>query len=139
SDRPAEVTTMKLTAGDFDHELVSNGRVSAGNVAELKFLTSEVISEIFVRNGSRVNKGQRIATLNTYSLNNALNQAKDALERSKLEYQDVLIGQGYRLDNQEAIPDEVVELAKVKSGANTAQTQYDMARYNLEKATLTAP
>lgn len=138
-DRPAEVTTMKLTARDFDHELVSNGRVSAGNVAELKFLTSEVISEIFVRNGSRVNKGQRIATLNTYSLNNALNQAKDALERSKLEYQDVLIGQGYRLDNQEAIPDEVVELAKVKSGANTAQTQYDMARYNLEKATLTAP
>ena len=87
SDRPAEVTTMKLTAGDFEHELVSNGRVSAGNVAELKFLTSEVISEIFVRNGSRVNKGQRIATLNTYSLNNALNQAKDALERSKLEYQ----------------------------------------------------
>ena len=138
-DRPAEVTTMKLTATDFEHELVSNGRISAGNMAELKFLTSEVISEIYVKNGARVEKGQRIAMLDTYSLTNALNQAKDALDRSKLEYHDVLIGQGYKPDNPKAIPEEVVELAKVKSGFNTAQTQYDMARYNLEKATLTAP
>jgi len=130
---------MKLTATDFEHELVSNGKISAGNMAELKFLTSEVISEIYVKNGSRVEKGQRIAMLDTYSLTNALNQAKDALDRSKLEYQDVLIGQGYKPDNPKAIPEEVVELAKVKSGFNTAQTQYDMARYNLEKATLTAP
>jgi RND family efflux transporter MFP subunit len=138
-DRPAEVTTMKLTATDFEHELVSNGRISAGNMAEIKFLTSEVISDIYVKNGARVEKGQRIAMLDTYSLTNTLNQAKDALDRSKLEYQDVLIGQGYKPDNPTAIPEDVVELAKVKSGFNTAQTQYDMARYNLEKATLTAP
>lgn len=139
SDRPAEVTAMRLTATDFEHELVSNGRISAGNVAELKFLTSEVISEIFVKNGARVNKGQRIAKLNTYALSNAVNQAKDALERSKLEYQDVLIGQGFRIDELGAVPEEVVKLARVKSGSNTAQTQYDMAVYNLQKATLTAP
>ena len=138
-DRPAEVSTMTLTAVDFEHELVSNGKISARNVAELKFLTSEVISAIYVKNGSRVEKGQRIAMLDTYSLTNTLHQSKDALERSKLEYQDVLIGQGFRLDNPEAVPEEVTELAKVKSGRNTAQTQYDMAVYNLEQATLTAP
>ena len=138
-DRPTEVTAMTLAAIDFEHELVSNGKISAQNVAELKFLTSEVISAIYVKNGSRVEKGQRIAMLDTYSLTNAVNQAKDALDRSKLEYQDVLIGQGYKLDNPEAVPMEVNDLAKVKSGSNTAQTQYDMAVYNLEQATLTAP
>lgn len=138
-DRPAEVTAMTLTAVDFEHELVSNGKISAQNVAELKFQTAEVISDIYVRNGSRVEKGQRIAILDTYSLTNTVNQAKDALDRSKLEYQDVLIGQGYMLDNPEAVPKEVEELARVKSGYNTAQTQYDMAVYNLEQATLTAP
>ncbi|WP_019541194.1 efflux RND transporter periplasmic adaptor subunit [Proteiniphilum acetatigenes] len=138
-DRPAEVTAMTLTAVDFEHELVSNGKISAQNVAELKFQTAEVISTIYVRNGARVEKGQRIAMLDTYSLANAMNQAKDALDRSKLEYQDVLIGQGYRLDNPQAVPKEVEELARVKSGYNTAQTQYDMAVYNLEQATLTAP
>lgn len=138
-DRPAEVTVMTLTSSDFEHELVSNGKISARNVAELKFQSSEVISAIYVRNGARVEKGQRIAMLDTYSLTNAMNQAKDALDRSKLEYQDVLIGQGYMLDNPEAVPVEVDELAKVKSGYNTAQTQYNMAVRNLEQATLTAP
>ncbi|WP_313382205.1 efflux RND transporter periplasmic adaptor subunit [Proteiniphilum saccharofermentans] len=138
-DRPAEVTAITLRAMDFEHELVSNGKISAQNVAELKFLTSEVISAIYVKNGSRVEKGQRIAMLDTYALTNTMNQAKDALDRSKLEYQDVLIGQGYMLDNPEAVPQEVDGLAKVKSGHNTAQTQYDMAVYNLEQATLTAP
>lgn len=138
-DKPAEVTTMTLVEVDFEHELVSNGKISSQNVAELKFLTSEVISAIYVKNGDHVDKGQKIAILDTYSLTNAVNQAKDALDRSKLEYQDVLIGQGYRLDNPEAVPEDVEELAKVKSGFNTAQTNYDMAIYNLEQATLTAP
>lgn len=138
-DRPAEVTIMTLAAVDFEHELVSNGKISAQNVAELKFQTAEVIAAIYVKNGARVEKGQRIAMLDTYSLTNAVNQARNALERSKLEYQDVLIGQGYMLDNPEAVPGEVDELAKVKSGYNSAQTQYNMATYNLEQATLTAP
>lgn len=137
-DKPAEVTTIALATTDFEHELVSNGRISARNVAELKFQTTEVISAIYVRNGSRVEKGQRIAILDTYSLTNTVKQAKDALDRSRLEYQDVLIGQGYRLDNPEVVPKEVEELARVKSGYNTAQTQYDMAVYNLEQATLAA-
>lgn len=138
-DKPAEVTVAPLTLMDFEHELVSNGKISAQHVAELKFQTAEVISAIFVKNGARVEKGQRIAMLDTFSLANALHQSKDALDRNKLEYQDVLIGQGYKLDNPEAVPPEVGELAKVKSGYNTSQTQYDKALYNLKQATLTAP
>src|SRR5690554_4923547 len=133
-DAPAEVTTTPLKTIDFEHELVSNGKINAQTVAELKFQTSEVIAKIFVKNGSHVEKGQKIAELDTYSLNNRLNQAKDALERSRLEYQDVLIGQGYKLDNPEAVPEEIMQLAKVKSGYNNAQTQFEMASYDLDKA-----
>ena len=138
-DAPADVTTTTLKSVDFEHELVSNGKIKAQTVAELKFQTAEVIAKIHVKNGSHVEKGQRIAELETYALNNRLNQAKDALERSRLEYQDVLIGQGYKLDNPEAVPEEIMQLAKVKSGYNSAQTQFDMATYDLEKATLVAP
>jgi len=130
---------MTLTSKNFEHELVSNGKITAKSLAELKFLTSEIISHIFVKNGDRVTSGQRIAALDTYALTNRVNQAKDALDRSKLEYQDILIGQGYLLDNLAAVPKEVDELAKIKSGYNTAQTQYDMAVYDLKQATLVAP
>jgi len=62
-DAPAEVTTTPLTLVDFEHELVSNGKIKAQTVAELKFQTGEVIAKIFVKNGSHVKQGQRIAEL----------------------------------------------------------------------------
>ncbi len=138
-DAPAEVTAITLKTVDFEHELVSNGKISARTVAELKFQTSETIAQIFVKNGSRVSQGQRIAVLDTYSINNRLEQAKDALDRSRLEMQDVLIGQGYKLDSLDAVPAEVMELARIKSGFNSAQTSYNMATHDLQRATLTAP
>ncbi len=139
ADKPAEVVTQILTTTDFNHELVSNGKISAATVAELKFQASETISKVLVKNGDRVTKGQAIATLDTFSLNNKLNQAKDALERSKLELQDVLIGQGYGLDNLDEVPEDIMNLAKIKSGFNTSQTQYNMTQWDMERATLTAP
>lgn len=138
-DAPAEVTAITLKTVDFEHELVSNGKISARTVAELKFQTSETISQIFVKNGSRVSQGQRIAILDTYSINNRMEQAKDALDRSRLEMQDVLIGQGYKLDSLNKVPTDVMELARVKSGFNSAQTQFNMATHDLQRATLTAP
>lgn len=138
-DAPAEVTAITLKTVDFEHELVSNGKISARTVAELKFQTSETIAQIFVKNGTRVSQGQRIAVLDTYSINNRLEQAKDAFDRSRLEMQDVLIGQGYKLDSLNAVPTDVMQLARVKSGFNSAQTQFNMATYDLQRATLTAP
>jgi len=138
-DAPAEVTTITLKTVDFEHELVSNGKISARTVAELKFQTTEIIAQIFVKNGSRVSQGQRIALLDTSSINSRVEQAQNALDRSLLEMQDVLIGQGYKLDSLGAVPAEVMQLARVKSGFNSSQTQFNMAKYDLERATLTAP
>ena len=36
-DAPADVTTTTLKSVDFEHELVSNGKIKAQTVAELKF------------------------------------------------------------------------------------------------------
>lgn len=138
-DMPAEVITKPLITTNFNHELVSNGKISAATVAELKFQTAETISKILVKNGDRVTKGQPIASLDTFSLNNRLSQSKDALERSTLELQDVLIGQGYRLDNLDEVPDDIMKLAKIKSGFNTSQTQYNMTKWDMERTTLTSP
>lgn len=138
-DKQIEVTVAPLVYADFEHELVSNGKISARTVAEVRFQTSEVIAGVFVRNGDRVAKGDRLAVLDTFRLQNKLSQAKDVLERSRLEMQDVLIGQGFRLDNPDAVPEEVMRLAQIKSGFNTAQTNWSMVTYDLERATLTAP
>jgi len=138
-DKPAEVKTFKLKYSTFSYELVSNGTVSALRKADLKFQGSENVSNIYVKNGDYVSKGQKIASLEQFKLKNAFEQAKDNLARTKLELQDVLIGQGYSLNNKAAIPEDVMKIARVKSNYDQSLISYQMAEYNLKAATLYAP
>jgi len=138
-DETNEVTVMKLNTTDFNHELISNGKLSARNFVDLKFESAEPIAKIYVKNGDRVTKGQKLAELSTFRLANKTAQAKDALERAKLELQDVLIGQGYKLEDSTKVPPATMQLVKVKSGYDQALISWQLAEYEQRKAVLTAP
>ena len=134
-----EVTVMKLEKKDFNHELVSNGKLVAKEYADQYFRSAEVVGQVYVKNGTRVRKGQKLAELNLFKLNNNLKQTQNALAQASLEMQDVLIGQGYAPDKPEVVPADVMELAKVKSGYEQAKAQYELAQHEVEQATLVAP
>ena len=134
-----EVQTQTLQTTSFQHELISNGKIKAKTIAELKFQTTEVIQHIYVHNGTTVHKGQVLAALDTYKLQAQLKQAKDAVERTQLDLQDVLIGQGYKLDQSDRVPQSIMHLAEVKSGYNQAKMQEEEAAFRLKQAHLVAP
>lgn len=138
-DEANEVTTLPLKVTEFNHELISNGRLSARKLVELRFESAEPIAHIFVRNGDRVSKGQKIAELSTFRLANKRVQAKDALEKARLELKDVLIGQGYMLEDSAKVPAATLNLAKVKSGYDLSLAQYQLAEYEERNASLVAP
>lgn len=134
-----EVSVVALQKQDFHHELVSNGKVVAQNQADLRFESSEIVAHIYVKNGDWVQKGQKLAELDQFRLANKLTQAEDALERARLELQDVLIGQGYAMDDINKVPADILKLAKVKSGYDQSKAQYELVKREEEHATLTAP
>lgn len=134
-----EVTILVLKRQTFDHELVSNGKIIAGGQADLRFETSGIVAYIYVKNGDRVRRGQKLAELDKFRLINKLAQAKDVLEKAKLELQDVLIGQGYPANDHSKVPADIMQLARVKSGYDQSLSQYQLAQYEEEHATLTAP
>lgn len=138
-EETGEVSVMTLTPSDFHHELMSNGKLSARKHADLRFETDEVVAAIYVKNGERVKKGQKLAELSIFRLANKTAQARETMEQARLELQDVLIGQGYLLEDSANIPVETLRLAYIKSGYKQALTQYELARYEEEHATLTAP
>lgn len=138
-DAKSEVHTIILKKQDFNHELVSNGKISAKGFANLRFQSAEAISRIWVKNGDQVKKDQKLAELDKFRLTNKLEQAKDAMEKAKLELQDVLIGQGYAPDSYDKVPAEVMQLAKVRSGYDQNKAQYELTKYEEENATLKAP
>ena len=138
-DTKNEVSVQVLKKRSFHHELVSNGKVTARGKADLRFETGEVIAHIYVKNGDRVRKGQKLAELDKFRLEHRLAQAEDALLKSELELKDVLIGQGYKPDDFGRVPAETMKIAKVKSGYEQSRSQYELARREMEHATLTAP
>ena len=118
---------------------MSNGKISARGKADLRFETSEVIAHIYVKNGDRVQKGQKLADLDKFRLEQKLSQSEDALLKAELELKDVLIGQGYSPDDFNKVPVETMKIAKVKSGYEQSKAQYESAKYDVEQATLVAP
>jgi RND family efflux transporter MFP subunit len=138
-DEQQEVRVKRLEYTDFNYELISNGTIAAMNKAELRFQSQEIIRRIFVRNGQFVEKGQPIAELDKFRLEIALKQANEVLERARLDLQDVLISQGYSLNDSENIPSNVLQLAKIRSNFEQSQTNHAIAKHNLDAATLYAP
>ncbi|MDD6211475.1 MAG: efflux RND transporter periplasmic adaptor subunit [Bacteroidales bacterium] len=134
-----KVEVIVLGEDDFGHELVSNGKLVAACAAQLYFQSSEPVAEIWVKNGDFVRKGDPLAQLDIFKLKNEVQQACDEMERTQLELKDVLIGQGYSLQDSLRIPREILKLAKVKSGYDRAEYQLQLAQYKLDCATLTAP
>ena len=77
--------------------------------------------------------------MSTFGLKKNTATSKDALERAKLELQDVLIGQGYALADSAKVPPATMQLVRVKSGYDQALIQYQLAEYEERNAVLTAP
>ena len=121
------------------NSLTATGKVKAANYTDLYFRSQEQIAHVYVKNGARVGKGQKLADLEVFALNSQLRQAEISLEQAKLELQDILIGQGYDPDHLDKVPADMMKLAKVKSGYEQAALQKENALREIENATLVAP
>jgi len=121
------------------NSLTATGKVKAANYTDLYFRSQELIAHVYVKNGARVGKGQKLADLEVFALNSQLRQAEISLEQAQLELQDILIGQGYDPDHLDKVPADMMKLAKVKSGYEQAALQKENALREIENATLVAP
>ena len=139
-DKVAEVTVVELQPSLFNHEIVSNGKAEAREKVDLNFSGGgELISNVFVKNGQRVAKGQKIAQLDVFKLQNQLEKNRTAVANAKLELQDVIIGQGYDPEHLDKVPDDVMKLARLRSGLEAAEVDLSSTKKDLANATLTSP
>ncbi len=134
-----EVKTIKLLAGTFQKELVSNGKLRAFCKCDLNFKVSSVVKNLNVNNGTFVQKGEVLATLEDFEQKNRLKKSKQILSKAQLDLEDVLIGQGYDTKDTADIPKEVLRIAKLKSGFSAASLEYKKAQYDFEATQLLAP
>ena len=90
---PVEVAVLEKIP--FKKEIINNGKLNAVRKSELRFRVSEQLETLMVKNGDRVGTGQLIAALIPFTYQQQLSGAKVQVQKSKLELQNTLIGQGY--------------------------------------------
>ncbi len=134
-----EVEVAVLEKKPFTMELLSNGRLSAGERASLSFGTSGILREICCSNGQKVARGTVIARLDRDAVKLDLDAAEIAFEKAKLDLYDVLAGQGYAARDTLSVPPEVLSVAKMRSGYLVAENNLAKARYEYAHTELRAP
>ena len=129
------------------------GKVEAVHYADLSFETALPIKSVTAVNGQQVRKGEVLAQVELFELQNAVEQQRLAVEQANLQIEqaelmmkDVIIAHGYDPDKGGTVPQQVLHNADVKSGyalaksqLATAQSQLAAAQYELQCGTLTAP
>lgn len=134
-----EVTVDTLRRRDFMRELISNGRLVAARRCVLSFPGQGILVEVVPKNGSRVRAGELLARTDTTEYALQLEKARLALEKARLEFYDVLVGQGFPLGDTLTPPAEVMQLARIRSGYADATASLASARRALEQCALRAP
>lgn len=134
-----EVEVITLERTDFAHQLLSNGKLKAGRRASLSFGSNGVVSELNVVNGGRVSAGSVIAELDRPDLKLAQEAAQIALDKAELEFYDVLAGQGFSMTDLASVPDNIIAMAKMRSGYTSAKNSLERAKLDYDGAVLKAP
>lgn len=134
-----EVEVVTLRRQTFRLQLVANGKLVAAQRSALYFPQAGQVISVGTSNGSRVAKGALIARQDDSEQREALESARIELERTRLEYLDVLAGLGWAVADTASVPADLQELAAIRSGYSAARNAYAKAQRELTGRELRAP
>lgn len=134
-----EVEVITIKKSTFTNQLVANGKLSARAKTAMNFKSAGMISECNVRNGQSVKAGSVIARLDSEDKRLALESARIALDKARLDYYDVLAGQGYMAEDTLSVPENIRKMAKMRSGYDAARNSLRRAEIECQGTVLLAP
>lgn len=116
-----EVQFQTLAARDVQSSINATADVQAGSTKEYKVGTMATVSEVFVKVGDRVTSDQLLATFNTDSINQQINELQKQYNTSAASYQTSLAAANEAKAKLAAVDAQIAELeAKIAEMQATA-------------------
>ncbi|KQC02754.1 efflux RND transporter periplasmic adaptor subunit [Pedobacter sp. Hv1] len=134
-----EVETVVLKKESFQKELVSNGKIIATQKSSVQFEVSDKLEHLYVKNGDNVQKGQLLASLNSFKYQQSLARAEIELKKAKFQFEDMLIGRGIFTTKKDSIPKSIYDMAASRTGYDVALLGLKTAQFELQSTKLIAP
>lgn len=124
---PTDIIPVKIIPvekSEYQSAVIASGQFTTEEEMVLSFKTGGIISNVFVREGDRVKRGQILATLDLTEISAQVKQAQLALEKAQRDFK--------RAEN--LYRDSVAtleQLQNAKTGLELYQQQYNSAQFNL--------
>lgn len=119
--------------------LVSKGVIRSANEVKVFSRIEGQLLDVKLIEGKSVRAGEALFHLDDWELKGKLENSRTAYEQAQLRMKEILVGQGYKRDRLDEVPDEILQYARVKSGVNACASDLDFNRSKLAKAVITAP
>lgn len=119
--------------------LVSTGVIRSDREVSVFSRIEGQLLEVNLIEGASVRAGQPLFRLDDWELKGKYEISRTAYEQAQFRMTEILVGQGYKRDRLDEVPDNIKEYAKVKSGVNVCASDLEFNRSRLEKAVIKAP
>ena len=120
-------------------DFYSKGTIESVSDVAVASRINEQIVMLGVEMGQHVKKGQVVVQLDRTAAEDRIMNGRAELERAEFQYQNILIGQGYKRGAFDEAPENIREMARINSGYNTAKTALQQMERQLSYCTITAP
>ncbi|MCI5719129.1 MAG: efflux RND transporter periplasmic adaptor subunit [Bacteroidales bacterium] len=139
SQQVNSVDVIVLEKTDFNHQLISNGKLEALSGATLVFPASGIVESVRFSEGQHVSKGDIIATLVSDDKKLALESAQITFRKAELDLYNELAGYGYKGRDTSAVSKDMLAIAKLRSGYDAAKNSLERAKNDMAGCSLRAP
>jgi len=120
-------------------DFFSKGTIESVSEVAVTSRINEQIVMLGVEMGQRVQKGQVVAQLDRTATEDKIVKGRAELERAEYQYQNILMGQGYKRGAFDQAPENIREMARINSGYNTAKAALRQLEHQLTYCSIQAP
>ena len=120
-------------------DFFSKGTIESVSEVAVTSRINEQIVMLGVEMGQRVQKGQVLARLDRTAIEDKIVKGRAELERAEYQYQNILMGQGYKRGAFDKAPENIREMARINSGYNTAKASLRQLEHQLTYCSIQAP
>ena len=131
------VVAQEVRRGDLILSVVTTGQVRSESMAALKSETQGTITQVLVRPGDRVLKGQPLVQVDPRPLDLAVQEAAARVEEARLKLLDNTVPDS--IVTGKALTGERLRNAEIRSGIDAARVALEQRKLERERATISAP
>ena len=133
---PTEVFVIEARKRPFEYLINTNGKVEASKEVIVQFAVSGIVSQVIVKNGQFVSKGELIGTIENRKYKLDADKAEVQLKEKKVSYDDQITG--FRGQDAEKIR-VIRENIRYSSGLAAAEVSFEQAKLDYVSTFLKSP